>query len=432
MFEVYARPRALPSMLSLAQNYTIRSYSVRPSSKPPQPKPSSEAKPPQPTRFTFVPKSEWAPEREPIHNSQTEISRKREEIFERFSKDKSPRKRPPISKPEPEPESKAQEPSETRLQQDMLEFDKRFLIANLDEEYAKYKARRPSMTSKERHKVWADMVGWSLEIPYSRELYDKPQDFRLVRRRRAIELIRMVFGYQLNPRSKKEIADRLPYRLRGSNMRDVRLICIDTDKARNTSRGPKGAKSFHMGVAILDTRDLRDVIQNGFKLDNPSDLIRTYQFAVQDRVPKVDRFCFGDTEAISTEQLKRRFVEWQKGRDVIGVAYSLHGDLVLLKEFEIFVDATCWIDLALAQYIPLQNAIAPSLAVVMNRLRIRYAGRLHEPGNDAHFAMRTLLGLAVLDFWREWTYWGNGLGAIPRWYDLATKIVRADIPRPER
>ncbi|KAG5745352.1 hypothetical protein H9Q70_011956 [Fusarium xylarioides] len=209
-------------------------------------------------------------------------------------------------------------------------------------------------------------------------------------------------------------------------MRDVRLTCIDTDKGR------KGGKSFHMGVAILDTRDLRDVIRNGFKLDNPSDLIRTYQFAVQDSVPEVDRFCFGDTEAISTEDLKRRFVEWQQGRDVIGVAYSLHSDLALLKDFEIFLSPICWIDLALAQYIPLQNATAPSLAVVMNRLRIRYAGRLHEPGNDAHFAMRTLLGLAVLDFWREWTYWGDGLGAIPRWYHLATKIVRAEIPRTER
>ncbi|KAF5975659.1 3-5 exonuclease superfamily [Fusarium coicis] len=163
-----------------------------------------------------------------------------------------------------------------------------------------------------------------------------------------------------------------------------------------------------MGVAILDTRDLRD-------------------FAVQDRVPKVERFCFGDTEAISPEDLKRRFVEWQKGRDVIGVAYSLHGDLVLLREFEIFVDAICGIDLALAQYIPLQNTTAPSLAVVMNRLRIRYAGRLHEPGNDAHFAMKTLLGLAVLDFWREWTYWGNGLGAIPRWQDLMITYNSEDV-----
>ncbi|RBQ97171.1 hypothetical protein FVER53590_09121 [Fusarium verticillioides] len=146
----------------------------------------------------------------------------------------------------------------------------------------------------------------------------------------------------------------------------------------------------------------------------------------------VHQISFELIKAISPEDLKRRFVEWQKGRDVIGVAHSLHGDLVLFREFEIFVDAICWIDLALAQYIPLQNTTAPSLAVVMNGPRIRYAGRLHEPGNDAHFAMRTLLGLAVLDFWREWTYWGNGLGAIPRWYDLATKIVRADIPRPER
>lgn len=318
------------------------------------------------------------------------------------------------------------------LKQDKPEWDQRVLIANLEQEEAEYKARRASMTWKDRQKALADMMGWSLDMPYSRELYHAPQDFRLVRRRRAIELIRMVFGYQLSPRLKREIADRLPYRLRGSNMRDVRLICLDTDKFRNLSEGQKGAKSFHLGVAILDTRDLRDVIQNGFKFDNPSDLIQTYQFAVQDRVPKVDRFCFGDTEAISREDLKRRFVEWQKGRDVIGVAYTLHNDLALLKEFEIILTAICWIDLALAQYIPLQNATAPSLAVVMNRLRIRYAGKLHEPGNDAHFAMRALLGLAVLDFWREWTHWGDGLGAIPRWYDLATKIVRAEVPCPER
>lgn len=409
----------MPSMLSLARNHAIRSYSVRPSSsKPPQPKPSSEAKPPQPTRFTFVPESQWRPLRDPIHNSQKDKA-------ERSRRGKWVPKKPPISKQGPEP-------SEMHLKQDKPEWDQRFLIANLEQEEAEYKARRASMTWKDRQKALADMMGWSLDMPYSRELYHAPQDFRLVRRRRAIELIRMVFGYQLSPRLKREIADRLPYRLRGSNMRDVRLICLDTDKFRNLSEGQKGAKSFHLGVAILDTRDLRDVIQNGFKLDNPSDLIQTYQFAVQDRVPKVDRFCFGDTEAISREDLKRRFVEWQKGRDVIGVAYTLHNDLALLKEFEIILTAICWIDLALAQYIPLQNATAPSLAVVMNRLRIRYAGKLHEPGNDAHFAMRALLGLAVLDFWREWTHWGDGLGAIPRWYDLATKIVRAEVPCPER
>lgn len=149
-------------------------------------------------------------------------------------------------------------------------------------------------------------------------------------------------------------------------------------------------------------------------------------------MPGVQRFCFGDTEAISVEDLRRRFVEWREGRDVIGVAYSAHGDLAFLKEFKIFLNEICWIDLAQAQCIPLQNAIEPSLAVVMNRLRIRYAGKLHVPGNDVHFAMRVFLGMAVLDFWREWSHWGNGLSDIPRWYDLAIKAVRAKIPRPER
>ncbi|EXM23612.1 hypothetical protein V3481_007803 [Fusarium oxysporum f. sp. vasinfectum] len=250
-------------------------------------------------------------------------------------------------------------------------------------------------------------------------------------------MIRMVFGYHLTQSLKKEMESRLQTRLRGSNMRDVRLICVDTDKARRLPQELEGGwkmriKSFHLGVAILDTRDLRDVIQNRFKLDNLSDLIRTYQFAAQDSVPGVERFCFGDAEAISVEDLRRRFVEWREGRDVIGVAYSAPGDVPVLKEFKISLNEICWIDLAQAQYIPLQNATAPSLAVVMNRLRVRYAGKLHVPGNDAHFAMTVFLGMAVLDFWREWSHWGHGLSDIPPWYDLAIRVVRAKIPRPER
>ncbi|KAG7414314.1 hypothetical protein Forpe1208_v007264 [Fusarium oxysporum f. sp. rapae] len=304
------------------------------------------------------------------------------------------------------------------LQQYKLERHEQVFTATLSEEEAKFKAKLTSMTPEERKKGYEDIMGWSLETPYSRELYNNPQDFRLIRRLRAIEMIRMVFGYHLTPRLKKEMESRLQTRLRGSNMRDVRLICVDTDKAKSLSQKLEG--------------DLRDVIQNRLKLDNLSDLIRTYQFAVEASVPKVERFCFGDTEAISVEDMKRRFVEWQQGRDVIGVAYSTRGDIAVLKDFNILLYQKFWIDLAQAQYIPLQNATSPSLAVVMNRLRIRYAGKLHIPGNDAHFAMRTLLGLAVMDFYREWSYWGNGLSDIPPWYDLATKVVRAKIPRPER
>ncbi|KAF5634827.1 hypothetical protein F52700_5659 [Fusarium sp. NRRL 52700] len=328
--------------------------------------------------------------------------------------------RPPTLHPEPElaSERKTQQPSEIHLQQDKSERDKPFLATTFKKAKAKLKARRASMTAEESYKAWIDLSGFSLKTPYSRELYNKPRDFRLAQRLRATELIRMVFGYQLTARLKKEMESKVPNRLRRSNMRDVRLSCIDTDKIKRVAQRRDKIESFHLGVAILDTKDLRDVIRNGFKLDNPSDLIRTYQFAVQDSVSKVDHFCFGDTEAISVEDLRRRFVEWQEGKDVIGVAYSAHSDMAVLKKFNIFMSAIFWIDLALAQYITFQETTAPSLAVVMNRLRIRYKAKLHEPENDAHFAMRTLLGLAVLDFWREWTYWEDGLGAIPCWQDL--------------
>ncbi|KAF4337379.1 QDE-2-interacting [Fusarium beomiforme] len=187
-------------------------------------------------------------------------------------------------------------------------------------------------------------------------------------------------------------------------MRDVKLICIDADnivREPGQGDGKKQIKSFHLGVAILDTRDIRDVVNRQYKLDTPSDLIQTYQFAVEDSVPQVEHFYFGDTEAIFAQDLKAKVVAWQEGRDIVSVAYSAHHDLFILKDFGIYLNHAFCIDLAQAQYIPFQSAIVLSLAVIMNRLSIRYHGRLHIQGNDAHYTLRTLLGLAALDFYRE-------------------------------
>ncbi|EXL97187.1 hypothetical protein FOIG_10850 [Fusarium odoratissimum NRRL 54006] len=112
------------------------------------------------------------------------------------------------------------------LQQYKLERHKRFLTANLLEEEAKFKAKLASMTPEGKKKRLNYMVGWPLETPHSRELYNNPKDFRVVRRLRAIEMIRMVFGYHLTQCLKKEMESRLQTRLRGSYMRDVRLICV--------------------------------------------------------------------------------------------------------------------------------------------------------------------------------------------------------------
>ncbi|KAF4458181.1 3-5 exonuclease superfamily protein [Fusarium austroafricanum] len=305
--------------------------------------------------------------------------------------------------------------------------------ATLAEDRLAWLDRINGMSEEERAEHYYNEMGWSLEIPYSRELYKNPTDVRLRRRLRATESLRLILGYAKTLQAGKYWESQLRFRLRKSNMKDVRLICVDTDKVRRLPEILPGdwrrrITSFHLGVAIVDTRDIRDVVQAGIQLPNPSDLIHTYQFAVQGSGPKKDEFLFGKTEAISAEDLRAKFNEWQAGRDVAVIAYSARNDLLTLRDFGILTGDICRIDMAQAAYIPFQSASAQKLEVVMQRLNMQY-DKLHVPGNDAHFTMRTFFGLAALDLIREYEYRGYGPEKIPPWYDLAVKIARSPLPR---
>jgi hypothetical protein len=72
--------------------------------------------------------------------------------------------------------------------------------------------------------------------------------------------------------------------------------------------------------------------------------------------------------------------------------------------------------------------MAPSLGVLLRLLQIPNSG-LHSPGNDAHFTMRALLGIAALDVARDLES-GRPIKHIPSWFDLAVKIARCPVPPP--
>ncbi|ESU08032.1 hypothetical protein FGSG_02579 [Fusarium graminearum PH-1] len=177
-------------------------------------------------------------------------------------------------------------------------------------------------------------------------------------------------GYGANTDFRDEWLDDLPYRLKKTSMRDVRFICIDTDMVRRLpytlrDETKRRVTSFHLGVAILDTRDIRDVITRSINLPNPSDLIKTYEFAVQTEVPQTDNFIFGETQAISLSGLKKKFLEWQHGRTVIGVAYSARNDYIILRDFGVFFNHIYWLDLCQATYLITQQSKAINLREVL-------------------------------------------------------------------
>ncbi|KAL6921431.1 hypothetical protein FSST1_005457 [Fusarium sambucinum] len=306
---------------------------------------------------------------------------------------------------------------------------------NHSERHLKNLHRLRSMSKKERNEYIKETYGWSFEVPYSRELYYDPGKRRsnpiLHRRFVALQQLRLIMGYNTAANFKQDWLEDMPYRLRKTNMRDVRLICIDTDRVRRLPYTLKGetkrrVTSFHLGVSILDTRDIRDVVLRSINLPNPADLIRTYEFAVQTEVPEPDNFIFGETQAISLDGIKKKFVEWQHDRTVIGVAYSARNDYIILRDFGVFFDHIYWLDLCLATYLIIQQPQAPTLRILLELLGIRYS-KLHSAGNDAHFAMRALLGLAVLDVTNELQHGGY----LQPWYHLAARIAKAPLPLTE-
>jgi hypothetical protein len=353
---------------------------------------------------------------------------------------------PELPEPEfqPDPSPAKEEPTAEHLRREPLpkheplaeENYRRLGTELLSEHEMRRIAWLNSMSKDERNEHIRKTYGWSLEIPYSRELYYNPENRQkdhIIRKRfDALQQLRMIMGYSTAPDFKGEWLGELTYRLRKTNMRDVRFICIDTDMVRRLPEVREGERkrrvtSFHLGVAILDTRDIRDVVIRGINLPNPADLIKTYEFAVQTEVPEQDNFIFGKTQSISLENLKKKFIEWQRGRTVVGVAYSARNDLIILKDFDIYLDYVYWLDLCQATYLITQTPKAPTLSGLLQLLNIRHS-KLHAAGNDAHFTLRALMGSAVLDVANELHYGGS----LQPWCGLASSIAKAPLPLKER
>ncbi|KAL7807321.1 QDE-2-interacting protein [Trichoderma aethiopicum] len=209
--------------------------------------------------------------------------------------------------------------------------------------------------------------------------------------------LRKILGYRLDTirdsTFKHPKLDNLPH-LQGSSIKDVLFVSVDVDTGGGYEAiSPE--QSFHIGISLFDTRTLTK------PMENPGNAIQSYQYITKDSKPckwAAKSFLFGDTELLQLPQLTNKLAALTQGREYVLVAHGINEDLKFLNNLDPNIAAkACYImDTVNAAQHPLQLYYRYSLEKLLNALGIRY-DRLHVAGNDAHFALRALLMLAVRD-----------------------------------
>lgn len=206
--------------------------------------------------------------------------------------------------------------------------------------------------------------------------------------------LRQIMGYntdsfEASPYKIPQIGQFIP----GTSIKDVLVVAIDIDNPR--CRLPLQDQSYHIGLSILDTRCLAS------RIDDVSKTIMSYQFINDNskscRTAK-KRFLFGETETMLLSNLAPRLADLVKGRDYVLVGHGTKEDIKLLNQLQpdIAGNAAYLFDTVKVAQFPLQLYYRYSLEKLLDELGIKYAN-LHAAGNDAHFALKALLMLAVRD-----------------------------------
>ncbi|KAI1175317.1 hypothetical protein F4777DRAFT_550996 [Nemania sp. FL0916] len=219
--------------------------------------------------------------------------------------------------------------------------------------------------------------------------------------RDEILVVRQLFGYsdigQLPPaRGAFDLGATLP----NSLMKDVLLVGIDVDTFQGYERLPIDPQ-LHIGVSILDTRVLYRIIHEGPDSMREADALESYQFVVGDSKyckTASRRFMFGESQTVPLDEVKTQVesLVCGRGRDSILVFHGDHSDRKALSNLDIQLNPLYIIDNVKAAQYPLGLPYRLGLEAMLDTFGIPYAN-LHAAGNDAHYALRSLLMIAVTD-----------------------------------
>ncbi|KAJ6789099.1 hypothetical protein PWT90_00401 [Aphanocladium album] len=178
-----------------------------------------------------------------------------------------------------------------------------------------------------------------------------------------------------------------------TSIKDILIVAIDIDHI--LMQLPIQDQSHHIGVSLLDTRCLASPV------DDMREAITSYQFITKDSPScrnAEKRFLFGETEMISLSGLATRVAELVHGRDYVLVGHGTVEDVKVLNRIDpdIVGRAGYIFDTVKTAQFPLQLYYRYNLETLLDELGIKHAN-LHAAGNDAHFALKALLMLAVRD-----------------------------------
>ncbi|KAI1748652.1 hypothetical protein F4782DRAFT_516280 [Xylaria castorea] len=219
--------------------------------------------------------------------------------------------------------------------------------------------------------------------------------------RDEILAIRQLFGYSDTCQlSSAHGASNLGATLPNSSMKDVLLIGIDVDTYQGYEHLPTDPQ-LHIGVSILDTRVLHHLIHEGVDSMRETDTLKTYQFVVGDsRYCKTAsrKFMFGKSQSVPLGEVKAQVesLVCRRGRDTVLVFHGDHSDRKALSNLNIQLQPLYVIDNVKAAQYPLGLPYRLGLEAMLDTFGIPYTN-LHAAGNDAHYALRSLLMIAATD-----------------------------------
>ncbi|KAJ4257479.1 hypothetical protein NW762_008603 [Fusarium torreyae] len=210
-----------------------------------------------------------------------------------------------------------------------------------------------------------------------------------------------------------------------SQIKRLRFVSIDIDKLEEKDGI---IQRFHMGLSFLDAQCLQNLLFET-RLPAPdtnlaSHVIRSHHWAVgsyKHFTANDIKFLFGKAQAISLSDLEARL------RGFVQQAFVLvfHGgkqELSVLQKLNINLGSTFTIDTVKAAQHPLQLSYRYSLQLLLDEFKIPHR-QLHTAGNDAHFALRALLMIAVRD--AESQLAGKHL---PDWVSILKAVAQAPLP----
>lgn len=194
-------------------------------------------------------------------------------------------------------------------------------------------------------------------------------------------------------------------------VQDMLLVGIDFDTNQGYDQIAPDPQ-LHVGISVLDTRRLHNLTNHDLSTSDP--LIRSYQFTVGDSKycqKASEIFFFGESRPIQLSEIQEKIHEVTAERDFAYVFHGAYRDLKMFHnlgiDFAPLSGFTSTRDSASSRLLylfdtnkvaqwPLQLSYRLSLAKLCETLGIP-SGNLHAAGNDAHFALRALLMLAVKD-----------------------------------